>query len=117
MLEILPVENRETYLEISKAAAEDNHYVLAPTHYWKYKDGKIAGYYSNGKIPVGHFWMSTKASPRMSYEAIKACEAIGRASHEMGMIACAETSPFFPKLESHFGYKPLLKTTLLWVPM
>ena len=118
MVEILPVETREQYEAIEKAAAADKHYVLAPTHYWQHKNGEVAGYFSNGVVPVGHFWMDSKSKPRESFEAVKLCENIAKATHKWGMIACAETSPFYKTLEKHFNYVPMLsKTTLLWVPM
>lgn len=121
MPEIFQVTNKLDYDRVCAAALADNHYALAPTHFWTDKHGEISGYFSNGRLQVCHFWMRRDSTPRKSYETILACKDIGKATNPMiakqgqGIIACASDSPFRPKLERHFKFKPIGVTELFFV--
>ena len=118
--EILSVTSLEEAHAIKAAAEKDNHYVLAPTHYWKDSSGDITGYFSNGIIPVCHFWMRSDSNPRDSFAVVRRCEVLAaeRAqAHKLptyAMIACASKSPFYPMLEKHFGLKQIVNGTTLF---
>ena len=118
MPEIFQVTNKLDYDRVCAAALADNHYALAPTHFWTDKHGEISGYFSNGRLQVCHFWMRRDSTPRKSYETILACKDIAKATNPMiarqgqGIIACAESSPFFPFMERKFKFKPITRTVL-----
>ena len=118
MPDILPVTDAETYDKVVAAALADNHYALAPTHYWKNSSGEISGYFSNGMLQVAHFWMRRGSRPRDSFNTILACKEIGFTENPImrkqgkGIICCAESSPFYPFMEKHFNFKPITRTVL-----
>ena len=121
MIKILPVSDKETYDKVVAASIKDGHYAIAPTHFWEDSNGEVNGYFSNGLIQACHFWMRSDSQPRLSRETILACKTIAKETNPMikklghGIICCAESSPFHSKLEKHFGFKPLVKTTLFMV--
>lgn len=108
------VNSLEDVKDVMAASEADNHYCLSPTHFFK-KNNKIVGYYSNGAIPVTHFWADRKnLTPRESYNMISACIHIARSTLKspIGIVCCAKTSPFYPHLEEHFNMRRLLTTDL-----
>ena len=117
-MDIVAVTNLHEVEEVSKAANADGHYALAPTHYWRDTVGDVAGFFSCGVIPVGHFWMRSTARPRESMLMIKKCEKVAASvfgsSIRYGMIACQKSSPFHDKLEKHFGYHPVVTDATLF---
>ena len=117
-MDIVAVTSLSEVDEISKAALADEHYALAPTHYWRDVNGKVAGFLSAGVIPVGHFWMRRDSKPRDSMRMIKQCQdaatSIYGSGIKYGMIACQKSSPFHDKLQSHFGYEPIVSDVTLF---
>lgn len=117
-MDIVAVTNLHEVEEISKAALADGHYALAPTHYWRDEINEIAGFFSCGVIPVGHFWMRRGARPRESMRMVKKCEKVAQAVYgsgiRYGMIACQKSSPFHDTLEEHFGYDPIVSDVTLF---
>lgn len=105
---------------IQAAATKDNHYTMAPTHFWRNSVGEIIGYLSNGIIPVCHFWLRRDSNPRVAFNVIPECEKIVtrriQAEHlpAYGMIICPPFSPFYKTLESHFGFKPVSENTAIF---
>lgn len=107
MPKILPVETKEEFDAVVKAAALDKHYCLAPTHFWKDSHGEIVGFFSNGIIPVTHFWMKRSSSHTESCKAVLACERLAKQlpfveKTGVGIIACAASSPFFPIVSKRY---------------
>lgn len=117
-MDIIAVTNLHEVQEISEAALADNHYALAPTHYWRDTVGEVAGFFSCGVIPVGHFWMRRSAKPRQSMKMVKKCEEVAKSifgsSIRYGMIACQKSSPFHDTLKPHFGYDPIVSDVTLF---
>lgn len=85
------------------SAAADDHYIFPPTHFWE-SGGQIQGAFSNGIVPVGHFWMRKGSTPRQSLEAIKMCLGFAKARCNLGVVACQPTSPFYKLLTGHFKW-------------
>lgn len=117
-MDIVAVTSLSEVEAVSKAALADNHYALAPTHYWRDEVGEVAGFFSCGVIPVGHFWMRRSAKPRQSMRVIKQCEKVAQAIYgsgiKYGMIACQKSSPFHDVLKPHFGYDPIVSDVTLF---
>ena len=117
-MDIIAVTKIEEVDEISKASLADGHYAMAPTHFWRDDEGKVAGFFSSGVIPVGHFWMRSDSRPRDSMRIIGKCEDVARKMYgkgiKYGMIACQKTSPFHDVIEKHFGYEPIVSDVTLF---
>ena len=119
-MELLSV-TKENFDKVTAAAVADKHYCIAPTHYWKNKQGEIAGFFSAGIIPVCHFWMKRDSKPKDSLAAIRACEKFGQEhipfirETGVGIIACSVESPFYPVLHKHLKYKELVTDTSLFL--
>lgn len=120
MPEVIQVTNTHDVQRVIDAANEDGHYVIAPTHYWVNRNNEVRGYFSAGIVPTCHFWMHSSSTPFESKEVIDQCIKIGKqfatatGQLKYGMIACQPTSPFFTKLERHFGFKPIVQNTTLF---
>jgi hypothetical protein len=120
MLNLHQVTDRNEVEAIKTAASKDNHYTIAPTHYWTNDTDEIVSYFSAGIVPVCHFWMRRDSKPRDSLSTIKECEKIIKAlspytsATGQAIIACTVESPFYKVLEKHFGYKQLIVDTTLF---
>jgi len=118
MHDILPVLDKATYEKVAAAALADDHYALAPTHYWTNENQEISGYFSNGMVQVTHFWQRRGSKPRESVQRILQCKELAKTTnpiirkHGSGIICCAESSPFYGLLEKHFNFQPLTRTVL-----
>lgn len=117
-MELIKISSLNEIEEVSQASLADGHYAFAPTHYWRNEAGAVAGYFSAGIIPVGHFWMKRDSKPRESFRMVKACENVSREIYgkgiRYGLIACQESSPFHATLKPHFGYQPVVSNTTLF---
>lgn len=118
--QIQPVTSLEEINAIQAAADKDDHYTMAPTHFWRNNAEEIVGYFSNGIIPVCHFWIHRNTNPRVSRTIINECEKLVaqriKAEHlpPYGMIVCAPASPFYKTLVPHFGFKPISENTAIF---
>jgi|694.fasta_scaffold127905_3 hypothetical protein len=105
------IKNREELDAVLKAATEDNHSILLPTHVVR-KNGEIVGAASMNAIPVMMIWNhSQRVGARDSiqikhiHEAVMAEITNGKAY----VILCDKDSPYNPMMKS-LGYKPFWET-------
>ena len=101
------------HADLQRAAAADDHLVLAPTHVMM-KGEQIVGYLSLGGLPTVHAWFDSK-SPHASdsLKMIETGEAIMASNGaRQYAVAVAEHSPFTAHME-RLGFTKL-GTTTLW---
>lgn len=97
---------------LEKAADEDGHVVIAPTHVVE-KEGVIVGYLSMGVVPTVLTWLSTtKVNARDSVGVLNVIENLVAAQgHPLVCIPCWEQSPFHPFMQK-FGYSKIFTTDI-----
>jgi len=98
---------QEDLQPLYKAAAEDNHVVVAPTHVVS-RDGEIIGYYSINAIPHVEWWLHTEKVKALT--SIRLLNQVSTAMSKCGFpwiqTVIPDTSPFLPVAE-RIGYYPI----------
>lgn len=107
-----PISSREELEALERAAAADNHSVLAPTHL-VVRGGDIVGYASIGGIPILNVWVdSQRVKARESAYLLNAAENVAAATGVRRiLLPCSQESPFHPLIEK-LGYTRLGVTSL-----
>ncbi len=102
---------------LEQAAAADAHGLILPTHA-VLKDNKIVGAFGLPAAPLVTVWMDTRqANAFDSLLAIQEASGVMReAGHSQCIVACADTSPFFAKMDK-LGMTRLAVTTLHLLPL
>lgn len=98
--------------KLAKAAHEDGHVVIAPTHILE-KEDEIVGYLSMGVVPTVLTWMSTsRVNARDSVAVLNLIENLVAAQGQpLVCIPCWDQSPFHPFMEK-FGYNKIFTTDI-----
>jgi hypothetical protein len=111
---VRPVSDKLQLAEIRRNAAEDDHYVIAPTHAI-YKDDRICGYWSIDGMPTVHLWHdSQRINARDSlYLSESLNQNIINRGHSRFQILCSSESPYFPHVEK-LGFVPVFQSNLLF---
>lgn len=120
LLPLRPRDQQEAALlperleQLQRAAAADQHPVIAPTHVMM-KGAEIIGYLSLNGLPTVQAWFDS--GHKHAADSLKLIEHGETILREQGVrsyaICCAETSPFNPHM-NRLGFK-LLGTTQVWV--
>lgn len=110
--EIIPITTAKEVANVVAAAAEDNHFVLYPSHA-VVKHGEIVGYGSICTIPTAHIWLDTKKVTALDSIRLhrELDDLVRREGHGSLVTLCAESSPFYPHMR-HFGYCKIAPMTL-----
>jgi hypothetical protein len=97
--------------ELQRAAADDKHNVIVPTHIAE-KDGRVIGYASIGALPLVNVWLDSKAGkPRDTLNLLNQVENEAyRQGHRTICMPCWNGSPLRPFMETQFGYKHLMES-------
>jgi hypothetical protein len=103
-LRLMQAEDRDA---LAKAAAEDEHVVVAPTHVIE-KDGKIVGYASLGMVTVLNTWVHSRhVTARDSVMLLREGEKLlAKTGAKVVCLPVAPNSPFLPFVEK-LGYTRL----------
>jgi hypothetical protein len=107
------IKNAEELQVVLKAAADDNHGILLPTHVAK-KNGEIIGAASLNMLPVMMVWShSQKTKARDSIQLKLTCDALMEeiTNGKPYVILCNKDSPYSPMMKS-LGYKPFWETEI-----
>lgn len=112
LIDIVPVRTELQYKLLLKAAAEDNHVPIYPTHLVT-RDGAITGSLSVVGIPVVTFWShSQKMTARSTFEVLNMAKNLGHAATggKRLLTWCPSTSPIFPFMQ-RMGFQEQITTT------
>ena len=89
--------------QLSVAAKEDEHLVLAPTHVLE-KDGKLVGFLSIAAIPTVFVWMHSKQTgPKDAICVQNFLDNVMFQNNYVYMVPCKQDSPFYSVMEK-LGY-------------
>jgi hypothetical protein len=105
------IKNAEELQAVLKAAAEDNHAILLPTHVVR-KNGEIVGAASLNVVPVMMIWNhSQKVGARDSIQLKHTYDALMEeiTNGKAYVILCDKDSPYNPMMKS-LGYKSFWET-------
>jgi Xaa-Pro aminopeptidase len=107
LAQIRPVRSAEELQALEKAAAADDHTVIAATHLIT-KGKEIVGYASIGGLVMVNVWMdSQRLKARESCHLINTIENIAANGGARALcVPCAAHSPFYPLMPG-LGYSRL----------
>lgn len=109
-----PIVSDAERRELLRAAATDDHVVIAPSHIAR-QAGQIVGYASLGSIAVVNVWLDSRRVT--AFDSLRLLRASEEEARRLGLkqylMPCAHTSPFYPHME-RLGFKRLGFTSLNW---
>ena len=111
-LKIRPILDQVMAAKVMKAAQDNHHLLIQPTHYVA-KGEEIIGGFNLCKMPVCQYWMdSEKAQIRDSLVSINVAENIARATGQQILVLLSKPESPFSSLIGRLGYAQLDTMTL-----
>jgi len=109
-----PLRDDEDLLRLQRAAAADNHLVLAPSWVIE-KGGDVAGYIGLNSLPIYQGWFHTRRmQARDSLTVFNQVENLCRMRGGREVVLLLPQSSAFREIMSRFGYRHVDTVGLHW---